>query len=61
MPDEREYGMAEMKRAWHDIDKAALPASLSRKPGHWPMPTWRLFLLQEWAYFTLRDIFGRNS
>ena len=59
-PNERAFGMAEMEKAWRDIDRAALPTSLSRKPGHWPMPTWRLFLMQEWAYFTLRDAFGRN-
>ena len=60
-PNERAFGMAEMEKAWRDIDRAALPTSLSRKPGHWPMPTWRLFLMQEWAYFTLRGLLGRNK
>jgi len=30
------------------------------KFGYRPLPFWWLFRLQEWLYFTLRGLLGRN-
>jgi glycosyltransferase involved in cell wall biosynthesis len=61
LSSERRYGLSEMHRIWSGIDRSLLSHEVSRKIGHFPMPTWRLFLVQEWIYFTLRHLFGRNS
>lgn len=58
---ERIYGLEEMKRAWKSIDRKALDTKTTRKFGYMPMPVWSLFRLQEWAYFTLRGLLGRNK
>lgn len=61
VPSERKYGLKELHRVWNGIDRSLLSHSVSRKIGHFPMPTWWLFLTQEWIYFTLRNFFGRNN
>lgn len=58
--EERSYGNKEIKRAWYTIDKKALKPTLASKFGYRPMPTWTLFRLQEWAYFTIRSLIGKN-
>lgn len=59
--EERSYGLDEMKKTWQDIDRSALPHTLKSKFGYHPTIAWWLFRLQEWAYFTLRGILGKNS
>ena len=59
--EEQKICFEEMHRAWRVIDRSLLSPEVSRKIGHFPMPTWWLFLAQEWVYFTLRHLFGRNS
>ena len=58
---EREYGIKEIERVWRTIDRKALDRRLAAKFGYRPMPSWRLFRLQEWAYFTLRGLLGKNK
>lgn len=55
--DERRKALDEMRRIWQGIDRSLLSPALTRKFGYAPMPSWRLFRLQEWLYFTLRSIF----
>lgn len=58
--DECRRGRELMRHAWQTIDRRALPALLTRKLGYRPMSSWPLFRLQEWVYFTLRSLLGRN-
>ena len=58
-PADRSFGLSEMRRVWHTIDRSLVSPSVSRKFGYRLMPTWTLFRLQEWAYFTLRGLAGR--
>lgn len=58
--DECKYGLKEMKRVWNTVDKTVLDSGLTSKFGYRLMPSWRLFRLQEWAYFTLRGLLGKN-
>lgn len=58
---ERRAGLAEMRKAWAAADRKALDAPVARKFGYRPMPSWPLFRLQEWAYFTLRGLLGKNE
>lgn len=53
---DRKAALERINTAWRTIDRSALPAKLKRKFGYAPMPAFRLFHLQEWSYFTLRDI-----
>ena len=39
---------------------AALRKETTAKFGYRPFSIWALFRLQEWIYFTLRDLIGRN-
>jgi len=57
---DRRRGLAEMHRVWRYIDRTLLTPSKVHKFGYWPMPTWWLFRCQEWLYFTLRGLLGRN-
>lgn len=59
-PADRREGLAVLRHAWQTIDRRALPAWLTRKPGYRPMSSWPLFRLQEWVYFSLRGLLGRN-
>lgn len=58
---QRRYGLGELRRIWKSIDKPLLDTSLTRKFGYRTMPCWPLFRAQEWIYFTLRGIVGRNK
>ena len=58
--NERSYGLGELERAWRATDTARLPDALKRKFGYRHAPTWGLFRVQEWLYFSLRAIIGRN-
>lgn len=58
--EERLYGLSELRRAWKGIDRRLLDAKTICKFGYYPMPSWTLFLLEEWLYFSLRSLFGKN-
>ena len=56
-PEDRLYGLKEMKRIWRDIETRRLPLALRLKPGYMPLrPFWAFFRMQEEAYFILRKI-----
>lgn len=59
-PAERREGLGVLRHAWQTIDRIAADRRLLRKFGYRPMPTWTLFRCQEWLYFTLRGLFGKN-
>lgn len=59
-PDDRRYGLDEIKRTWQTIDRSVLDRRTTSKFGYRPMPSWWLFRAQEWLYFTLRGIIGKN-
>lgn len=58
---DRQFGLSELRRVWGSIDRSKLPTTLTHKFGYAPMPTWTLFRLQEWLYFTLRGWMGKNK
>jgi len=58
---EADYGFSELRRVWSTIDRSLLSPTVVRKFGYWPMPSWRLFCIQEWLYFTLRGLLGKNN
>lgn len=58
--EDRKYGLRELYRVWHNVDRSLLNKENNRKFGYSPMPTWSLFRLQEWLYFTLRGFLGKN-
>jgi glycosyltransferase involved in cell wall biosynthesis len=58
--DDRQYGLSEMHRVWENIDLSLLDRKTTAKFGYRPCSSWLLFRLQEWLYFTLRDLLGRN-
>ena len=57
---ERRYGRSELYRTWLSIDRPLLNKETTAKFGYRPCQSWRLFRLQEWLYFTLRGLLGRN-
>ena len=59
--EDQKYGLRELRRCWQLIDRRALAPHTVRKFGYCPMPCWTLFRLEEWLYFTLRGLLGRNS
>lgn len=59
-PDERRYGLSELHRVWQTIDRTLLLPQTTRKLGYRHMPSWWLFRMQEWLYFTLRGLMGKN-
>lgn len=59
--NERRYGLEEMHRVWRGIDRSQIDHRLSRKMGYCPMSSWALFRAQEWLYFTLRGLLGKNK
>lgn len=58
--DERRYGLNELCRIWSTIDRSMLNKKTITKFGYRPMSSWLMFRVQEWLYFTLRGILGRN-
>lgn len=60
-PAERSYGLSELRHVWKTIDRTLLSPRLSRKFGYRPMSSWWLFRCEEWLYFTLRGLMGKNG
>ena len=54
------YGLQELHRVWATIDRRALRKEAIAKFGYRPCPSFLLFRLQEWLYFSLRSFLGRN-
>lgn len=59
-PDLRRYALDEIRRVRATIETWRLPASLKWKFGYCPMPSWGLFRLQEWLYFSLKRLLKRK-
>lgn len=59
--DDAAYGLSEMRRVWSTLERPLIDKTVSRKFGYRLMPTWWLFRLQEWLYFTLRGLVGKNK
>jgi hypothetical protein len=59
--EERRYGLSELHRIWATIDRTLLCKETIAKFGYRPCASWLLFRLQEWLYFTLRDLLGKNN
>ncbi|MCR5679700.1 MAG: glycosyltransferase family 2 protein [Prevotella sp.] len=59
-PADAAYGLSEIRRVWHTLDRSLLDPAVASKFGYRPMPAWVLFRLQEWLYFTLRGWMGKN-
>lgn len=59
-PADRKYGFSELCRTWRTIDRRALKKETITKFGYRPCQSWRMFRLQEWLYFTLRGLLGKN-
>ena len=59
-PTNRRYALSELRRVWGNIDRSMLDPSKVNKFGYRPMPCWWLFRLQEWVYFTIRGLMGKN-
>ena len=59
-PADRQYGLQLLHHTWATIDRLALEPATITKFGYRPCATFRLFRLQEWLYFTLRGLLGRN-
>jgi glycosyltransferase involved in cell wall biosynthesis len=57
---DRQYGLEELRRTWGSIDRRALNKGTTTKFGYCPCRWWWLFRLEEWFYFTLRGLLGRN-
>ena len=57
---DRKYGFSELCRIWRTIDRRALKKETITKFGYRPCQSWRMFRLQEWLYFTLRGLLGKN-
>lgn len=58
---DRKYGLGEMRRVWSTVDRRLLLSPKVHKFGYRPMPRWWMFRTQEWLYFTLREIIGKNT
>ncbi len=57
---ERLYALDEIRRVRRTIERWRVPRRLKYKFGYMFMPCWWLFCAQEWAYFSLRSLLGRN-
>lgn len=57
---DREYGLQELHHVWATIDRRALNKKTTTKFGYRPCCSWSVFRLQEWLYFTLRGLSGKN-
>jgi len=58
--DERKWGLNELHRAWQTIDRTLLDGKTVNKLGYMPMSSWALFRAEEWLYFSLRGLLGKN-
>ena len=59
--EDRHYGLSELHRIWQTIDRTSLKKETIAKFGYRPCKYWSVFRLQEWLYFTLRDLLGKNN
>ena len=59
-PADRSLGLKELHRVWGTLERRLLNKCTSHKFGYRPMPCWLLFRAQEWLYFTMRDLTGKN-
>jgi glycosyltransferase involved in cell wall biosynthesis len=57
---ERRYGLSELHRVWQSVDRTLLNKETTAKFGYRPCKWWWLFRCQEWCYFTLRGLLGKN-
>ena len=57
---ERRGGLQELHHTWETIDRTLLDRRIVYKFGYMVMPTWLLFRMEEWLYFTLRGLLGKN-
>ena len=58
---ERRYGLEQLHHAWATIDHGVLRPQTASKLGYRPCRWWWLFRLQEWVYFSLRSLVGKNK
>ena len=58
---DRIYGRNELHRVWGTIERPLVERKISRKFGYCLMPSWWMFRTEEWLYFSLRGIFGKNK
>ena len=58
---DRRQGMQAMRQFRNTIDRTLLLSPKVHKFGYRPMPSWRLFRCQEWLYFSLRGLMGKNK
>lgn len=58
--EERRKGLGELRQTWCSVRRDALKKETTAKFGYRPCRWWWLFRMQEWLYFTLRGLFGRN-
>lgn len=59
-PKERSMGKDWLRETWRSVDRRLLKKETTAKFGYRPCRWWWLFRVQEWLYFTLRGILGRN-
>lgn len=59
--EQRRYGLSEIRRVWQQTDTSCLTDPCVRKFGYRPMSRWWLFRAEEWLYFSLRALLGRNQ
>ena len=57
---ERRYGRTELLRIWKTVDRSLLNKETITKFGYRPCASWLMFRCQEWLYFTLRGLLGKN-
>lgn len=58
---DRQYGLAEIHRVWQDMADNMRGRAVAAKFGYRPMWSWLMFRMQEWLYFSLRGLLGKNK
>ena len=58
---DRHQGLQAMRQFRNTIDRTLLLSPKVHKFGYRLMPSWRLFRCQEWLYFSLRSLLGKNK
>lgn len=58
---DRRQGLQKMQQFRTTLNRSMLNSPKVHKFGYRPMPSWWLFRCQEWLYFTLRRLFGKNA
>lgn len=57
---DRRHGLAVIKKVWLTIERPLLDRATARKFGYCPTNSWWLFRAEEWLYFTLHGLMGKN-